>query len=269
MRQLQALIFDVDGTLADTERDGHRVAFNQAFAAAGLDWDWSVERYGELLAVTGGKERIRFFLDRHLPDFKPDLPAGVSEQDWIAGLHKSKTHYYKQLMQAGKIQLRPGVRRLLAEARAAGLRLAIATTTTPANVTALLEAALAPDSLSWFEVIGAGDIVPAKKPAPDIYQYVLEQMQLDPACCLAFEDSEMGLRSAQQANLTTVITLNDYTSRQDFAAAALVLDQLGEPGAPFAVLQGQTQAAYFDLALAEQLVRSPDSGSSELSEPAG
>ena len=254
MRQLQALIFDVDGTLADTERDGHRIAFNQAFSAAGLDWSWSVERYGELLAVTGGKERIRFFLDRYLPDFKPDLAAGVSQQDWIAGLHKSKTQYYTRLMQAGAIQLRPGVRRLLSEARAAGLRLAIATTTTPANVTALLEAALTPDSLSWFEVIAAGDIVPAKKPAPDIYRYVLEKMQLDPANCLAFEDSEAGLRSAQQAELTTVITLNDYTRRQDFTGAALVLDQLGEPDLPFELLQGETAARYFDLELAAQLL---------------
>jgi len=254
MRQLQALIFDVDGTLADTERDGHRVAFNQAFAAAGLDWDWSIEQYGELLAVTGGKERIRFFLDRYLPEFKPDLPEAVSEKDWIAGLHKSKTHYYTSLMQAGAIQLRPGVRRLLAEAREAGLRLAIATTTTPANVTALLEAALAPDSLDWFEVIAAGDIVPAKKPAPDIYHYVLDKMQLDPANCLAFEDSEAGLRSARQANLATVITLNDYTRAQDFAGAALVLDQLGEPGLPFEVIQGEARAGYFDLDLATELL---------------
>jgi HAD superfamily hydrolase (TIGR01509 family) len=254
MRQLQALIFDVDGTLADTERDGHRIAFNRAFAAAGLDWDWSVDRYGELLAVTGGKERIRFFLDQYLPEFEPDLAAGLSQQDWIVGLHKSKTQYYTSLMQAGDIQLRPGVRRLLDEARSAGLRLAIATTTTPANVTALLEAALGAESLSWFEVIAAGDIVPDKKPAPDIYQYVLEKMQLDPANCLAFEDSEAGLRSARGATLTTVITLNDYTRRQDFAGAALVLDQLGEPDLPLTVLQGETQARYFDLELAADLL---------------
>ena len=158
-------------------------------------------------------------------------------------------------MQAGEIQLRPGVLRLLAEARESGLRLAIATTTTPANVTALLEAALSPDSLDWFEVIAAGDIVPAKKPAPDIYHYVLEKMQLDSANCLAFEDSEAGLRSARQANLATVITLNDYTRAQDFAEAALVLDHLGEPGLPFEVIQGEAQTEYFDLALASELLQ--------------
>jgi HAD superfamily hydrolase (TIGR01509 family) len=254
MFQPQALIFDVDGTLADTEKDGHRLAFNQAFAEAGLDWDWSVERYGELLAVTGGKERIRFFWDKYLPEFVPTLPDGLSEQDWIAGLHKSKTRYYTHLMQTGKIGLRPGVKRLLAEARAANLRLAIATTTTPANVTALLEAALGAESLSWFELIAAGDIVPAKKPASDIYDYVLREMQLDPARCLAFEDSEAGLRSAQQAGLATVITVNDYTQHQDFAEAAIVLNHLGEPDLPFTVIQGQAQQSYFDLGLVQALL---------------
>lgn len=254
MRQLQALIFDVDGTLADTERDGHRLAFNQAFAEAGLDWNWSVERYGELLAVTGGKERIRFFWDSDLPNFAPELAAGLSEQDWIAGLHKSKTRYYTQMMQEGKIGLRPGVKRLLAEAREAGLRLAIATTTTPANVTALLEAALGPDSPSWFEVIAAGDIVPAKKPAPDIYTYTLKALQLRPADCLAFEDSEAGLQSAHQAGLTTVVTVNDYTRHQSFGDAALVLNHLGEPDLPFEVLQGRANSSYFTVPLAKTLL---------------
>jgi HAD superfamily hydrolase (TIGR01509 family) len=252
---LQALIFDVDGTLSETERDGHRVAFNQAFAAAGLDWDWSAERYGELLAVTGGKERIRHFWQQYLPDFVPALADNMSEKEWIAGLHKSKTSYYVKLLQEGGIALRPGVRRLLTEARAAGIRLAIATTTTPDNVTALLETALAPDSPSWFEVIAAGDIVPAKKPAPDIYNYVLAQMQLQPEQCLAFEDSKAGLQSARQAGLTTVVTVNDYTKTQKFAEAAIVLDHLGEPDLPFQVLQGDAGGAtYVDLALADRLL---------------
>jgi HAD superfamily hydrolase (TIGR01509 family) len=250
MSKLQALIFDVDGTMADTERDGHRVAFNRAFAEAGLDWDWSVDLYGELLAVTGGKERMQFYLDRYRPDF--ERPANLKEL--IANLHAAKTDHYTQLLSEGSIPLRPGVRRLLEEARQADLRLAIATTTTPANVTALLEYALAPGSSSWFEVIAAGDIVPAKKPAPDIYVYTLEKMGLNPWDCLVFEDSQNGLVSAQKANLPTVVTINDYTHDHDFTGALLVLDSLGEPGQPYQVIHGQTGGrAYFDLELAQQL----------------
>jgi HAD superfamily hydrolase (TIGR01509 family) len=232
MSALKALIFDVDGTLADTERDGHRIAFNQAFAAAGLDWDWTVELYGELLAVTGGKERMRFYLDR----YRAEDNAKISDET-IAQLHKSKTDFYCRLLADGKIPLRPGVQRLIAAAQAANLRLAIATTTTPANVDALLSQTMPGDI---FEVIGAGDIVPAKKPAPDIYTYVLERMKLDPAECLAFEDSENGIISATKAGLQTIVTINDYTKNHDFSGAKLVLSDLGEPGAPCQVLAGNS-----------------------------
>ncbi len=255
MPALQALIFDVDGTLADTERDGHRVAFNRAFAAADLDWDWSVEKYGELLQVTGGKERIQFYLKTDHPTWLPPSGDTADIPAWAATLHRAKTEHYKQLIADNVVPLRPGVQRLLAESRAQGMRLAIATTTTPANVQALLETALGPDSLSWFEVIAAGDIVPAKKPAPDIYHYTLEKMGLDPAVCLAFEDSHQGWRSSSQAGLKTVITVNDYTRLQDFSQAELVLDHLGEPDLPFQVLRGQALATpYFDMAQAHALL---------------
>jgi HAD superfamily hydrolase (TIGR01509 family) len=225
---LRALLFDVDGTLADTERDGHRPAFNQAFADAGLDWHWDVVLYGKLLAVTGGKERMKYYIDHFRPDYrKPD-----NFDQLVADLHKAKTRHYSALAADGGIPVRPGVKRLLIEARAAGLRLAIATTTTPENVTVLLEHSLGPGTQDWFEVIAAGDIVPAKKPAPDIYRYALEKMGLDAAECLAFEDSENGLHASLGAGLKTLITVNDYTLDHDFTGAAVVLSDLGDPGAP-------------------------------------
>jgi beta-phosphoglucomutase-like phosphatase (HAD superfamily) len=247
---LKALIFDVDGTMADTERDGHRVAFNQAFQSATLDWNWSVELYGELLAITGGKERIRHYLDQYSPNF--EAPADLKA--FIAGLHASKTEHYCALLAEGRIPLRTGVERLLQEAREAGLRLAIATTTTMPNVTVLLEHTLGKESLGWFDIIAAGDIVPAKKPAPDIYVHVLEKMGWAPQECLALEDSENGLLSAAQAKLKTVITINDYTRNHNFEGAALVLDCFGEPTAPFQFLAGDAaHSGYFSVDLARSL----------------
>jgi beta-phosphoglucomutase-like phosphatase (HAD superfamily) len=247
---LKALIFDVDGTLANTERDGHRVAFNRAFEAAHLNWNWSVELYGKLLAITGGKERIFHYIEQYCPGFQPptDLKA------FIAELHAAKTEHYCQLLAEGSIPLRQGVERLLKEARQAGLRLAIATTTTLPNVTVLLEHTLGLDSIGWFDIIGAGDIVPAKKPAPDIYDYVLEKMGWSPNECLALEDSENGLISATQANLKTVVTINDYTRNHCFEGAALVLDCFGEPDAPFQTLAGNAFGTqYFSVELANLL----------------
>jgi HAD superfamily hydrolase (TIGR01509 family) len=231
---LHALLFDVDGTLADTERDGHRLAFNAAFREFGLDWEWDIPLYGKLLAITGGKERIKHYIEAYRPDFK--RPADFDKL--VAELHKAKTRHYTELLAKGGLPMRPGVARLLKEARDVGLRLAIATTTTPDNVTALLEQSLAPATASWFELIAAGDIVPAKKPAPDIYLWALEKMQLKPENCLAFEDSGNGLRSSMSAGLKTLVTVNDYTADHDFAGASAVLTDLGEPDAPATALSG-------------------------------
>lgn len=234
--QLKALLFDVDGTLSDTERDGHRVAFNQAFEEYNLGWHWDIDTYGELLAVTGGKERMKFYAEEFLD--KDALPENLD--NLIPELHQAKTRHYTALLSTGAIPLRPGVERLINEAREQGLRLAIATTTTPENVTALLTHTLGADSIDWFEVIAAGDIVQAKKPAPDIYIYTLEKMGLSANECIAFEDSANGIKSSHAADLITIVTINDYTKNHDFSDACIVLDQMGEPDSAFIVIAGNT-----------------------------
>jgi HAD superfamily hydrolase (TIGR01509 family) len=240
--------------LADTEKDGHLVAFNHAFADAGLDWHWSVELYGKLLAVTGGRERIKYYLDNFFDKENQDFELPGDLDDFIESLHVAKTDHYVRLMSEGAVPLRTGVKRLINEARAEGMRMAIATTTTPANVEALLVNALDADAMSWFEVIAAGDVVPAKKPAADIYFYALEKLELPPDECIAFEDSENGILSSRGAGLKTIITVNDYTRGHDFAEAAIVLDHMGEPNHPFTVLAGDGgDSVCLDMALVRRL----------------
>ncbi|TLS67561.1 HAD family hydrolase [Mariprofundus erugo] len=223
MAELKCILWDVDGTLADTERDGHRVAFNMAFDEAGHAREWDVPTYGELLKVTGGKERIRFDIER----------GGMADMadTAIAGLHARKTAHYQALIAEGRIPLRPGVRRLLEEAYAAGITLGVATTTTPAALDALIEHSLGAEWFDRFAVLAAGDIVPAKKPAPDIYQYAMEQLGVEAASTLALEDSGNGWKSAQAAGLKCIVTVNDYTRDQDFNGADLVVSEFGEPDA--------------------------------------
>ncbi len=235
-KKLQAVLFDVDGTLADTEQDGHRVAFNAAFQQFNLDWNWDIDLYGRLLEVTGGKERIRYYIENF-------IPTELNRNDltnWIAALHKAKTKYFESQLETGNIPLRPGVARLIQELRQEKIKLAIATTTTMENVTSLLKSTLGAESIGWFDVIGAGDIVPLKKPAPDIYHLVLNQLDLPGQQCIAIEDSENGLKSARAAQIQTLITVSGYTNQQSFDGAVAVLSDLGEPTKSFTHIQGVT-----------------------------
>ena len=220
---IKAIIFDVDGTLADTE-NAHRVAFNKSFSENHLNWDWDVALYDKLLAVTGGKERIKYFIDSFLPEF----PKPEDYDSFVKHLHVVKTGYYTSMLAEGYFPLRPGIKQLINDAHTNDILLAIATTTSPENVSALLEVGLGKNWQSYFACVGCGDIVPNKKPAPDIYNWVLGKLGLPPACCIALEDSNIGLRSSLAAGIKTYITVNHYTRTQDFTGAAAVLDNLEE-----------------------------------------
>jgi len=231
--KLQALIFDVDGTLADTE-EAHRCAFNDAFAQLGLDWNWSRPQYAHLLLTAGGKERLAAYI--------ATLPVDAAQRRTLAGrieaIHRAKTQHYTRM-----VHLRDGVGRLLDDATRSGVALAIATTTSFANVDALLCTALGPGALGRFAVIGAGENAVRKKPAPDIYQYVLRRLDAAADACVAIEDSANGLRAAKAAGLFTIVTPSYWTRTEDFSAADLVLPSLGSaeralPAAAAALIGG-------------------------------
>jgi len=224
---LKALIFDVDGTLADTEMT-HLAAFNHAFSEIGLDWHWDVPLYTRLLAISGGKERIRAYWQS-----RGDLPrdiAGSAVEQTIERLHEIKTAAYEQAVQDGQVQMRPGVLRLIAAAVDAQMPLAIATTTSPVNIASLLKRAIGADWRSHFVVIEDASTAPRKKPDPMVYQQTLQRLALSAAQCLAFEDSANGLAAARQAGLATVITPNGFTADHDFTGALRVLPNLDGVG---------------------------------------
>jgi HAD superfamily hydrolase (TIGR01509 family) len=218
---LRALIFDLDGTLADTE-ETHRQAFNAAFIGFELWWDWSPPLYTKLLAVSGGRERLRHYIGTLR------VPAAERARllQIVPGLHETKTRIYTELLVRGQRPFRDGVLALLRAARAAGLKLAIASTTTSANVGALLQANLGTAPDIGFDVIACGDQVQEKKPAPDIYRLVLASLRLASEDCIAFEDSMNGLRAARTAGLATVVTPSRWTAQENFSDANLVLPSL-------------------------------------------
>jgi HAD superfamily hydrolase (TIGR01509 family) len=225
-----ALIFDCDGVLADTERDGHRPAFNQAFAEAGMDVSWSEEEYAERLKIGGGKERIASIFE--------DADA---QKERIAALHKRKTAIYKEIVRAGRLPGRPGVARIVDEALAAGWTLAVASTSAEESVRAVLEHVVGTATAAHFAVF-AGDVVPAKKPDPGIYLLTIDELGVAPDDALVVEDSRNGLLAAVGAGLRCVVTLSSYTGGEDMREALLVVTSLGDDGEPARVVANRSAA---------------------------
>lgn len=220
---LKALIFDCDGVLVDTERDGHRVAFNMAFAEKGLGVEWDVPTYGALLEVAGGKERMRHYFDEN------GRPEGVTDWDeYIKELHRLKTDLFRGIIESGRLKLRPGVARLVDEATSAGVRLAVCSTSNERAVKLIVEKLLGPDRRRKFSAILAGDVVSKKKPDPAIYDLAKRRLGLDGGECMVVEDSRNGLLAAKAAGMHCVITTNGYTEAEDFAEADAVYPELGD-----------------------------------------
>jgi HAD superfamily hydrolase (TIGR01509 family) len=222
---MEALIFDCDGVLVDTERDGHRVAFNKAFAAKGLADQWSVERYGELLSTAGGKERMR----RHFDETQWPVPQ-AERDEFIKGLHRQKTDLFMELIKSGELPLRPGIARIIDEAIAAGVKLAVCSTSNERAVQAVVEVLLGPERSKHIPVF-AGDVVSAKKPDPAIYKLACSKLDLDPAKCVVVEDSNNGLRAALGANMRCIVTISSYSAGEDFSGASKIVNDLGDGAA--------------------------------------
>lgn len=247
---LQGIIFDVDGTLVDTE-EFHRQAFNEAFSEFNLGWDWSREEYTELLAISGGRERIRAYGESHL---QPRLQAPAL-RELALKIHTRKSAIYRDKLCNGHIGLRPGVLRLLENARASGVHCAIATSTSTFNVETLMHHALDRSLAEYFEAVVTSDIVVDKKPSPAVYQFAMAELGLAPDQCVAIEDTASGNRAALAAGLKTVITTHQFTRHHDFTGASLILDELGDPRQPFTVQKGNAHGAQFvDITLLDTLL---------------
>lgn len=251
---LSALIFDVDGTLAETERQGHRMAFNRAFQELGYDWYWDERFYAELLAIGGGRERLAAFLKHYQKDVS--LRNTAKAEALLNDLHQVKTKHFKDIVAEGSIVLRPGVKRLLTEAKEQGIRLAVATNCSPTTLDSICRQQLGVSAVECFEVRVTGDRVTHKKPDPASYQTALAELNLPASACMAFEDSNIGLTSAWRNQIPTVVTVADYTEGEDFTNACVVLSSLGEPDLPCHVLSGSLYGhSFVDVAALQDLHR--------------
>lgn len=252
---LRAILFDLDGTLADTELLGHRPAYNRAFKKLGLSFRWGPKLYRKLLKQPGGEERLLHYLKRYRPELGEHQGAAQADPEaWAEGVHQLKSRYFRRLVRHGRVPLRAGVARLLAEAHAAGVRTAIVTSASRATLRPLLRHSLGAEYAGQIDVIVCGEDVERKKPHPDLYLLALKRLELAPQECLAVEDSSMGLDSARSAGVPTLITTNANTVDQDFAGALMVLDTLGEPGAPATARSGVLEGGWVTLATLRKLL---------------
>lgn len=241
MGTLKAIFFDQDGVIIDTEKDGHRVAFNETFKASGYDFEWGVDRYRELLQISGGKERMRHYF--HEENLFTDLSKG-EEDDFIKNLHKKKTEIFISLIEAGKLPLRTGVKRVMKEAMEKGVRLGVCTTANERSANAIARGMLRDIE---FEFVLAGDVVSKKKPDPEIYLLALESSGLRPEECVVIEDSRNGILAAKAADLYVVATTNVYTEEEDLSDADIIMSSLGDPDGEKGVLRkGDNSKLEFD-----------------------
>uniref|UniRef100_A0A7S0QX16 Uncharacterized protein n=1 Tax=Pyramimonas obovata TaxID=1411642 RepID=A0A7S0QX16_9CHLO len=224
-----ALLFDCDGVLVDTERDGHRVTFNQAFKEKGLTCEWGVEEYGELVKIGGGKERMTKYFSVDHPGEEPWVSLKTQEEqvEYVKNMHLLKTDLFSKMIESGALPLRPGVARLVAEAIAAGVTVAVCSTSNEKAVSTIVRVMLGEEVAKVMRVF-AGDCVPKKKPAPDIYLLAANELNVDPARCVVIEDSHIGVQAAKSAGMKCIVTTSGYTADEDFSLADVVYPYLGD-----------------------------------------
>lgn len=243
------MLLDVDGTVADTERYGHRPAYNRAFCKLGLMFRWGPRLYRKLLEQPGGCERLMHYVVHYRPDLGEQAAAfSADPQGWVARVHALKARYFQRYLRKGRVPLRPGVARLIREADAAGLHVALVSNASRASLRPVLRYGLGEELAERIDLVVSGEDVEHKKPAPDTYLLALSRLGLAPNECVALEDSAMGLRAAVAAGVPTVITTNANTEGEDFSAAVMVLDGCGEPDQPVRTSRGPMSEPYLTLA---------------------